>query len=135
GLAKRLRLFAPPFIQVPLRRAVVELEAGRVTAVAGRCVAVTNQRHMTALGERGPGFLGIIGGHIRRDDERKGKKAERQSTDPAQHARFDHGIIQPIMTALPDTRRDDRSSRTCRPSCPSRAPRLAPPSMARALCY
>ena len=68
GVAKSPGLFAPSVIQVPLRLAIVDLEAGRVTAVAGRRVAMANQRDMAALDEGGPGFLGIVGARRRRDD-------------------------------------------------------------------
>jgi hypothetical protein len=61
-------LFAPQLIQVPLRLAVVDLETGWVSAVAGRCIAMANHGNMTAVDERGPGFFGIIGGQTRRDN-------------------------------------------------------------------
>jgi hypothetical protein len=61
-------LFAPQLIEVPLRRAVVDLETGWVSAVAGRCIAMANHGDMTTLDESGPGFCGIIGGQSRRDN-------------------------------------------------------------------
>jgi hypothetical protein len=58
----------------PRRGSIVDLEAGRVTAVAGRRVAMANQCNMATLEERGPGVLGVIGGHTRGDEQRNGKK-------------------------------------------------------------
>jgi hypothetical protein len=56
GLAQRLALCAALVVEVPLRLAVVEPEAGRVSTKAGRGVAMPNQRHAAALDEGFPGF-------------------------------------------------------------------------------
>ena len=74
GLAHRPGLRPSALIHVALGRAVVDLEPGRV-AVAGRRVAVTDQRDMPALGERGPGFIGR-GGRHRRGHQRDGQSNE-----------------------------------------------------------
>ena len=79
GLAERPGLSAPHLIQVPLRHAVVELEAGRVTALAergARSVAVANQRNVAAGDQRVPGhlgFSGFTGGQRRRQGQRDGE--------------------------------------------------------------
>jgi hypothetical protein len=54
-------------IQISLGRAVVDLETRRI-AVAGRRVAMADQRDMTAIDECGPGSLGIIGSRYRRGE-------------------------------------------------------------------
>jgi hypothetical protein len=97
GLAERPGLFAPSFIQVPLCPAIVEPEAGRVTAVAGRRVAMANQRDVAALDERSPGFLGIVGGDSRRDDQRNGKSGGSEPPEPAHDAKFNHGETRAMV--------------------------------------
>src|SRR5215470_4693014 len=67
GLAKCSGFCAPLFVQVPLRLAVVDLETGRVAAVAGGRVAVSDQCNVASLDERAPGLLRITGGQARRD--------------------------------------------------------------------
>ena len=69
---------APELVQVTLGRAVVDLEPGRV-AVAGRCVAVADQRNVTAVDKRGPSIPLISDRAHRRDDQRKGKCGKRQA--------------------------------------------------------
>jgi hypothetical protein len=87
GLAKRSGLLAPQFIQVPLGRAVVDPEAGRVTAVAGRRVAMPNQRHVPTRDERSPAIPGVTGGQARHDgDQHRAKNAESYASDPGQNA-------------------------------------------------
>ena len=77
GLAERPG-FRPSFlVQVSLGRAVVDLESGRV-AVAGRRVAMADQRDMTAIDQCGPGFLGIIGSRYRRGEQPNGKNGEHE---------------------------------------------------------
>ena len=70
GLAERPALRPSSLIQISLGRAVVDLETGRV-AVAGRRVAMADQRDVTATDERGPGFLGIAGSGYRRGERPK----------------------------------------------------------------
>jgi hypothetical protein len=77
GLTERPRLFAPTLVHVALRRAVVDLETGRV-AVARRRAAVADQRNVTAFDERGPGIALISHRQSRREDQRKGKRGEHQ---------------------------------------------------------
>jgi hypothetical protein len=78
GLPKRPGLRAPTLVHVALGRAVVDLEPGRVAAAAGRCAAMADQRNVTAVHERGPG-IPLIGDRPRRpDDQRQGKRGERQ---------------------------------------------------------
>src|SRR5262249_40599835 len=67
GITKCSGFCASLFVQVPLRRAVVDLEAGRVTAVAGGRVAVANYCNVASLDECDPGLLRITGGQARRD--------------------------------------------------------------------
>ena len=60
GLAQRRTLRASLVVEVSLRLAVFELEAGRVPTEAGRSVAMANQRNMAAFDECFPGFVGIV---------------------------------------------------------------------------
>jgi hypothetical protein len=82
GLSERPGLPAPHVIQVPLRLAVVEPEAGRVAVIAGRRVAVANHRDVAACDQRRLRFVGICGGEIGRDHQQPGKKRQGQLTDP-----------------------------------------------------
>jgi hypothetical protein len=87
GLTERPGLTAPQLIQVPLGRAVVDLEAGRVTAVAGRCVAMPNQRNVPTRDERSPAIPGVTGGQARHDDDQhRAKNAESYASDRGQNA-------------------------------------------------
>jgi hypothetical protein len=83
GLAERLALGAPLVVEVPLRLAVVEPEARRIAAVAGRRIAVTDQRDVAAAGQRGPGRLLVREG--RAGSQKQDESAEREATDPARH--------------------------------------------------
>jgi hypothetical protein len=55
GRAERPGLRPASRIHVALGRAIVDLEAGRVAAGAGRRVAMADQRDMTASDQGGPG--------------------------------------------------------------------------------
>src|SRR5262245_17846389 len=58
GFAQHLFLCASIVVEVPLRPAVVDPEAGRVPAGAGRRVAMANQRDVPTHDESFPGSLG-----------------------------------------------------------------------------
>src|SRR5438093_12626802 len=60
---------------------------------AGRRVTMAKQLNMAAVDERGPGFLGIIGGEGRRDDQRNRKHEGSEPTELADNARCSHGIL------------------------------------------
>src|SRR5262249_57281815 len=78
GRPGRPGLCAPEDGQVTLGRAVVDLEPGRIT-VAGRRVAVADQRNVTAADKRGPSIPLISDSPHRRGDQPKGKRGERQT--------------------------------------------------------
>src|SRR4029453_13137293 len=69
-------------VEVPLRLAVVEPEARRITTVAGRRIPVANQRDMAAAGQRRPRLL-LGGGECRPGGGKKGESDEREPTEPA----------------------------------------------------
>jgi hypothetical protein len=67
GLTECPGFSAPLLVQVSLRLAIVDLETGWITTVARRGVTMANECYMASLDERGPGFIGITGGHARRE--------------------------------------------------------------------
>jgi hypothetical protein len=82
GFAERPGLRPSFLIQISLGRAVVDLETGRV-AVAGRRVAMPDQRDMTAIDQCGPGFPGIIGSRYWRGEQQNGKGREQELLPPS----------------------------------------------------
>jgi hypothetical protein len=86
-------LLAPCVIQVPLRLAVVEPEAGRVATVPGWRIAVPDQRDVAAFGQRRPRFVGTVTGQTRRDHQQDSENRRYQLTDPVSTPRYAHDIL------------------------------------------
>jgi hypothetical protein len=94
-LAERPGLLAPHVIQVPLRLAVVEPEARRVAAVAGRCIPMPNQCYVTAFGQRRPRFVGAVTGQTRRSHQQDGENRCSKLTGHLSPPLYAHDIQVP----------------------------------------
>src|SRR5262245_61144094 len=90
GHAERPGFLAPLFVQVPLRRAVIDPESRRITAVAGRRVGMANQGDVAALDEGRPAGFGVAGGRARGATKRNDQKADPDATELKQDAWLHH---------------------------------------------